>query len=101
MILGLMAFTYTAINFSPEMHGLLLSVQNIHDQVLQLYLPDNYLIWGDILLQPSLIVLVGFSIVARLLAGIVSAAFELGWDVPTLAAAEPLTASNSPFGRWG
>ncbi len=101
MILSLIAFTCTAIVFSGTMGNLLTSVQNVHDQVLQLYLADNYMVWMDILLQPNLLVLLGFSIAVRLLLTIVSSAFDPGESVPPLEAAAPLAASSSAFGSWG
>jgi hypothetical protein len=98
MVLGLIAFTYTSINFSITMRDLLVSVQQVHDQLPQLFVLDNYMAWVDNLLQPNLIVLVGFTIVMRILLEVVSSVFSSGPDVPDLDDAAP---SGSPFGRWG
>jgi hypothetical protein len=100
LILALIAFTYTAINFSATMRDLLIGVQHVRDQVQQAYLSDNYMVWVNILLQPSLIVFVGFSIMMQLLAGIIASIFEFGADA-SLTGAAPPAASSSPFGRWG
>jgi len=101
MILALIAFTYAAINFSASMRDLLIGVQHLRDQVQQLHLPDSYMVWVSIFLQPNQILFVGFSIVIWLLLGIVSAIFGRGPGAPTRAAAEPSAASSPPFGRWG
>jgi hypothetical protein len=99
IILGLIAFTYTAINFSATMRDLLISVQHVRDQVQQLSLPDDYIVWMDIFLQPNLIVFVGFSVLMRLLLGIVSWIFGPGPGAPIIS--QPSASSSSPFGRWG
>lgn len=99
MILALFAFTYTAINFPTTMRDLLAGAQQVRDQVQQAYLPDNYMVWVDIFLQPNQIVLVGFSIAMRIVVGILSAIF--GRRKGGRAPAAPPGASASPFSRWG
>ncbi len=98
MILALFAFAYTLINFPTTMRDLLNWAQHIREQVQQLYLPDNYMVWVDILLQPNQIVLVGFSIAMRILLGIIGSIFSRRRASEGGAAT---TASNSPFSRWG
>ncbi len=99
MVLALIAFTYTAINFPTTMRDLLAGAQHVRDQIQLLYLPDSYMVWVDIFLQPNQIVLVGFSIAMRALIGIVGSIFRRGPSASRAAA--PSTASNSPFSRWG
>jgi hypothetical protein len=99
MILGLIAFTYTAINFPSTMRDLLAGAQHVRDQVQQLALPDSYMVWVDIFLQPNQIVLVGFSIAMRVVIGIVGSIFGRGRA--TSSGPAPTAAGDSPFGRWG
>jgi hypothetical protein len=101
MILSLIAFTYTAIHFPTTMRDLLAGAQHVRDQISLLGLPDSYMVWVDIFLQPNQIVLVGMSIAMRFLIGVIGAIFG-GWNSPEdydSAAASP--GSKSPFSRWG
>jgi hypothetical protein len=66
MILALIAFTSTAIYYPTTMRNLLAGAQHVRDQISSLGLPDSYMVWVDIILQPNQIVLVGISIVMRL-----------------------------------
>ena len=45
--------------------------QQVRDYVREGPLPDSYMVWVDIFMQPSQFVLVGFSIATRILIGIV------------------------------
>lgn len=108
MVLSLFAFTYTAINHPSTMRDLMTYAQQVRDYVREGPLPDSYMVWVDIYMQPAQIVLVGFSIAMRILIGIVKAFLDLifGPRPPASAAsaavaASPAPASNSPFGSWG
>jgi len=102
MILALIAFTYTAIHFPSTMRDLLSGAQHVRDQVQALYLPDNFMVWVDIFLQPNQIVLVGFSIAMRLLLAIVSAFLPRDrTPAPTRGGPAPSETAGSPFSRWG
>lgn len=101
MILALIAFTYTAIHFPATMQNLLAGVDGARDQISLLGLPDSYMAWVAIFLQPNQIVLAGFSIVMRFVIGIIGALFSGGRfpGAEDSAAASPR--SRSPFSRWG
>jgi hypothetical protein len=100
MILALVAFTYTAIHFPTTMRDFLAGAQHVRDQVSLLGLPDSYMVWVDIFLQPNQIVLVGFSIAMRFAIGVIVAVFSGGrfTGEPDSAASPP---GSSPFSRWG
>ena len=100
MLLALFAFTYTAINYPTTMRDLLAGAQQVRDQVQQAYLPDNYMVWVDIFLQPNQIVLVGFSIAMRIVVGILGGILGRGRGGRGGAAASS-NAPSSPFTRWG
>jgi hypothetical protein len=105
MILALIGFTYTAINFPTTMRDLLAGAQQVRDQVQHLTLPDSYMVWVDIFLQPNQIVLVAFSIAMRILIGILLSLFDRKGAPPAPPApigttAAPSTVSKSPFGNW-
>ncbi|MGO9171712.1 MAG: hypothetical protein ACLP7P_07075 [Rhodomicrobium sp.] len=101
MILALVAFTYTAIHFPTTMRDILAGAQHIRDQISLLGLPDSYMVWVDIFLQPNQIVLVGFSIAMRFAIGIIGSIFSGGTfpgepDTPASS-----SGGTSPFSRWG
>ena len=100
MLLALFAFTYTAINHPSVMRDLFTMAQQIRDYAREGPLPDNYMVWVDIFMQPSQFVLVGFSIAVRILLGIVFGILGLlfGRGRPSGAGS---TAASSPFSRWG
>jgi hypothetical protein len=106
MILALIAFTYTAINYPTSMRDLLAGAQRVRDAVQLASLPDSYMVWVDIFLQPNQIVLVGFSIAMRIVLGIVFSFFPGARRTREAPRYETRPASsppprNSPFGRWG
>ncbi len=78
MILALIAFTYTAINFPTTMRDLLAGAKHAQDGLSSLGLPDSYMVWVDIFLQPNQIVLVGFAIAMRFVISIIGAMFTGG-----------------------
>ncbi len=106
MIVSLIAFTFTAINYPTAMRDLLAGAQHVRDYVQQLSLPDSYMVWVDIFLQPNQIVLVGISIAVRIALGMLFSIFDRGEGSRRRSSEAPKAAaspkpSNSPFGRWG
>ena len=53
------------------MRDLMTTAQQVRDYVREGPLPDSYMVWVDIFMQPSQFVLVGFSIATRILLSIV------------------------------
>lgn len=102
MLLGLVAFAYTALNHPGTMREMISIAQRIRDQFAILGLSDTYMVWVDILLQSTQIVIVGFTIFIRLIIGILGSMFS-GTDsnapIETHSASRP--SNNSPFSRWG
>ena len=96
MILALIAFTYTAIHYPTTMRDILAGAQYLRDHISSLGLPDSYMVWVDIFLQPNQIVLVGFAIAMRFAMDIIRSIFN-GGRFP----GGPDAASSSPFSRWG
>jgi hypothetical protein len=96
MILALIAFTYTAIHYPSTMRDILAAAQYARDHISSLGLPDSYMVWVDIFLQPNQIVLVGFAIAMRFAMDVIRSIFN-GGRFPGGADA----ASSSPFSRWG
>jgi hypothetical protein len=102
MILALIAFTYTAIHFPTTMRDFLSGAQHARDQISLLGLPDSYMVWVDIFLQPNQIVLVGYSIAVRFLLGILgSIVGGSRYSGASGGGNGSAAASNSPFSRWG
>ena len=75
MVLALIGFTYTAINFPTTMRDLLAGAQQFAIRCSRLTLPDSYMVWVDIFLQPNQIVLVAFSIAMRIVLGLLISLF--------------------------
>jgi hypothetical protein len=101
MILSLIAFTYTAIHYPTLMRDCLAGAQRVHDQISQLGLPDSYMVWVDIFLQPAQLVLVGFSIAMRLLIEVVTSFFGSGGKGGSDSAGEGTSQYTSArFSRW-
>ncbi len=101
MLLSLFAFTYTAINYPSVMRDLMTWAQQFRDYVRELALPDSYMVWVDIFMQPSQFVLVGFSIATRILIGILLGFLGLFFGRRRSSRSEAPAASSSPFSRWG
>ncbi len=101
IILALIAFTYTAIHFPTTMRDLLAGAQHVRDQISSLGLPDSYMVWVDIFLQPNQIVLVGFSILMRFAIGLIGSVFGVGSSGGDEDTKSSSSRSGSPFSRWG
>jgi hypothetical protein len=101
MILALIAFTYTAIHFPTTMRELLAGAQHVREQISSLGLPDSYMVWVDIFLQPNQIVLVGFSIAMRFAIGVIGSIFSGGSDAGEPDSDSPPSRPGSPFSHWG
>jgi hypothetical protein len=99
MILALVAFTYTAIHYPTFMRDLLAGAQHLREQISLLGLPDSYMVWVDIFLQSNQIVLVGFSILMRLIIGVIGSL--LPGRTPSPPNISTPAPTSSPFSRWG
>ena len=78
MILALIAFTYTAIHFPTTMRDLLAGAKHVQEELSSFGLPDSYMVWVDIFLQPNQIVLVGYSIAMRLAISLIGSLLGVG-----------------------
>ncbi len=103
MILALIAFTYTAIHFPSTMRDLLAGAKHVQEEISYLGLPDSYMVWVDIFLQPNQIVLVGFSIAMRFAISLIGSLF--GGSRGGSGGGEPAGSSRPSSGeryrRWG
>jgi hypothetical protein len=101
MILSLFAFSYTLIYYPSTMRELQRAALHFREQLHELALPDNYMVWMDVFFQENQIVLVGFSIATRILIGLVLGILGLlFWRKRSSGSGAPAT-SSSPFSRWG
>jgi hypothetical protein len=102
MILALFAFSYTLIYYPSTMRELQRAALYFREQLHELALPDNYMVWMDVFFQENQIVLVGFSIATRILIGIVFGILGLlFWRRGRPSGSGAPAASSSPFSRWG
>ena len=100
MLLSLFAFTYTAIHYPTLMRDFQTAALQMRDYVREGPLPDSYMVWVDIFLQPNQFVLVGFTIAMRIAVGILFGILSLIFRRrPAAVVATP--APSSPFSRWG
>jgi energy-coupling factor transporter transmembrane protein EcfT len=101
MIIALFAFSYTLIYYPSTMRELQRAALHFREQLHELALPDNYMVWMDVFFQENQIVLVGFSIATRILIGLVLGILGLlFWRKRPSGSGAP-AASSSPFSRWG
>src|ERR1700741_2782763 len=100
MILALVAFTYTAIHYPTFMRDLLAGAQQLREQISLLGLPDSYMVWVDIFLPSNQMVLVCFSILMRLIIGIIGSLLPGRAPSPPNIST-PAPTNSSPFSRWG
>ena len=97
MVLSLIVFTYTVINYPATMHEMYQVAGSVLDRVKTLDLPDRYMVWLDILLQPNQIVLVGISVFVRLAIELIGSVIGGTWGGHK----GPSSPPSSPFSRWG
>ncbi len=95
MIVSLIVFTYTFINYPSTMHEFYQVAGNVLDKLKMLNLPDRYMVWIDVFLQPNQIVLVIISILVRIVVSLIGNL--LGRGASSIVASP----SGSPFSRWG
>src|SRR5918998_3824573 len=82
VILGAIAFAFTAIEFPAIMRDLIVYAQTLPAYLSGLGLSDTYMVWVEILLSGDKLVLLGFVMAARIVVAIVgsvlSPIFESG-----------------------
>jgi hypothetical protein len=96
MIFSLITLVYLAFHYPSTMRDILAGAQIVRNHISSLGLPDSYMIWVDLFLQPAQIVLVGFAIAMRFVMGIIRSIFNV-----VRFPGGPDEASSSPFSRWG
>lgn len=102
MIIALIALAYTLINFPTTMRDLLAGAGRVRDQIALLGLPDSYMVWVDILLQPPQIVFIGYSILTRLVIEIIAYFLSRRTSASgESSSSAPSPSSKSPFTKWG
>ena len=101
MILALIAFTYTAIHFPTTMRDLLAGAKHVQEELSLLGLPDSYMVWVDIFLQPNQIVLVGYSIAMRFAISLIGSLSGVGGGGKEEVEAARLPALRDPLQASG
>ncbi len=86
MVLGAIAFAFTAMTYPGTMRQLMAGAETLRNQLSTFGISDNYMVWIDILLQGDNLVLMGFIVLARILIAIVAGLFT---GSPEDAAAKP------------
>ncbi len=103
MLISLVIFTYMLIETPTTMRSLISAANYLRTEVTGLgVLPDSYMVWADVLLQTNQIVLVGISIVVRIVIALFTSIFgsRSGSETPVADGPER-SRSGSPFTRWG
>jgi hypothetical protein len=78
VVIGAVAFAFTAMTYPTTMRSLMSNAETFRNQLGTLGLPDNYMVWIDILLQGNNLVLMGFIVAARVAFAIMAALFTTG-----------------------
>lgn len=101
LVLGAVAFAATAIEQPTLMREFLSLARQVPAYFSALGLPDNYMVWVEILLGGDKLVFIGYLIVARIVVGAFSSLlggiFGLGATAPRRAQSR----ENSTFEGWG
>jgi hypothetical protein len=107
VILGAIAFAFTAIEFPAIMRDLIVYAQTLPAYLSSLGLSDNYMVWVEILLSGDKLVLLGFVMAARIVVAIVgsvlSPIFEGGSSSRTRSYVQQQQqqSQGSAFNGWG
>lgn len=94
MILGALAFAFTAMNYPGTMRSLMAGAEQLRNQLSTFGISDSYMVWIDILLQGDNLVLMGFIVVARIFIAILGSIFSRSPEEEP----SPLTRRAA---RWG
>lgn len=95
MVLGAIAFAFTAMTYPSTMRQLMAGAEHLRNQLSTVGISDSYMVWIDILLQGDNLVLMGFIMVARIVMAILGALVRGSTDDM------PRAASRRGVTRWG
>jgi len=102
LIVGAFAFAFTAIQFPGIMRELIEAAQKVPGYLSGLGIPDNYMVWVDILLSGDKLVLLGFVAVTRILFAIVGGILSPLDDTPrSRSSGASRQKQVSDFDQWG
>lgn len=101
VIIGAIAFAVTAIQFPAIMRQLIEVAQRLPGYLSSLGIPDNYMVWLDILLTGDKLVLLGFVMAARIVWAVIIGAVGPGDARSSRASFAPSHLQISAFDRWG
>jgi hypothetical protein len=98
MVVGAIAFAFTAIEFPTIMRDLIAYAQGLPGYLSSLGVGDRYMVWMDILLTGDKLVLLGFILATRILFSIITGI--VGGDQPPARASFAPEKDGSPFKGW-
>jgi hypothetical protein len=101
MIVGALAFAFTALEFPAIMRDLIAYGQALPGYLSSLGVSDRYLVWVDILLSGDKLVLLGFILATRILFTIVGGIVSIGADPAPSRSSDARQGDASVFNRWG
>lgn len=99
MVIGAIAFAFTAIEFPTIMRELIGYAQMLPGYLSTLGLGDRYMVWLEILLTGDKLVLLGFILATRILLAIVTTI--VASDYPPARTSFVEESKGSPFKGWG
>jgi hypothetical protein len=100
LIVGAIAFAFTAIEFPAIMRELIAWAQLLPAYLSSFGLSDRYMVWIEILLSGDKLVLLGFVLVTRIIFAILSGVLAPG-DTTRASFVSTPHARLSPFHKWG
>ena len=101
IVIGAIAFAFTAIEFPTIMRDLIAYAQTLPAYLSGLGLNDRYLVWVDILLSGDKLVLLGFVLVARIILSIIGSMVAPIFESAPTRSSFAREGDGSAFDGWG
>ena len=99
MVVGAIAFAFTAIEFPGIMRELIAYAQTLPAYLSNMGLSDQYMVWVEILLSGDKLVLLGFILAARIVLSIVGSVLSPLWEPAPRSYQQQ--GQGSAFDGWG
>lgn len=104
MFISLAIFAYLVVAHPTTARGMVAAANSVRDVIINSgTLPDSYMVFADVLIQASQLVLIFISIMVRLAIAVIGSIFTMGGgnsDTPATPVAKS-SPNNSYFSRWG
>jgi hypothetical protein len=101
MVIGAIAFAFTALEFPGIMNDLMAYAQSLPAYLKSLGLSDSYMVWVNILITGEKLVLLGFILAARIVLSIITSIVAPIFEPAPTSASYAREEDGSAFNGWG